>query len=110
LATTNYSICNIGETQWAICITESKKSREWFGSSHGEAFHQSLDTDFGGQGWQTFRKALDIRDRLTHPETFDNCHVVYFEEYCTRSEATKREEFFKSGQGREWISENITNK
>jgi hypothetical protein len=76
----------------------------------GEAFHQSLDTDFGGQGWQTFRKALDIRDRLTHPKTFDNCHVVYFEEYCTRSEAIKREEFFKSGQGREWISENITNK
>jgi hypothetical protein len=41
----------------------------------GEAFNQPLDTDFGDQGWQAFCEALDIRDRLTHPKTFDDCHV-----------------------------------
>ena len=36
--------------------------------------------------------------------------LIFSEEYSTRSEAMKREKFLKSGQGREWIHENITNK
>ena len=33
--------------------------------------------------------------------------LIYSEECATRSEAMKREKFLKSGQGREWIKENI---
>jgi hypothetical protein len=41
----------------------------------GEAFGQVLTVTFGDQGWQSFRDALDVRDRLTHPKTFEDCHV-----------------------------------
>ena len=34
-------------------------------------------------------------------------HLIYSEEHPTRSEAMKREKFFKSGQGREWVKGNI---
>ena len=33
--------------------------------------------------------------------------LIYSEEYLTRSEAMKRERFLKSGQGRDWIKDNI---
>ena len=35
--------------------------------------------------------------------------LIYSEEHATRSEAMKREKFLKSGQGREWIRDNILN-
>ena len=41
----------------------------------GEVFGQPLAITFGDQGWQSFRQALDVRDRLTHPKTFEDCHV-----------------------------------
>ncbi len=40
-----------------------------------EAFEQPLQTTFGDHGWQSFQAALDIRDRLTHPKTFEDCDV-----------------------------------
>ena len=33
--------------------------------------------------------------------------LIYSEKYSTRGEAMKREKFLKSGQGREWIKNNI---
>jgi putative endonuclease len=33
--------------------------------------------------------------------------LIYSEEHATRSEAMQREKFLKSGQGREWIRDNI---
>jgi predicted GIY-YIG superfamily endonuclease len=33
--------------------------------------------------------------------------MIYSEQYATRSEAMKRERFLKSGQGREWIKQNL---
>ena len=36
--------------------------------------------------------------------------LIYSEKYPTRSKAMIREKFLKSGQGREWIRENITSK
>jgi predicted GIY-YIG superfamily endonuclease len=33
--------------------------------------------------------------------------LIYSEEKETRSDAMKREKYLKSGQGREWIKENI---
>lgn len=33
--------------------------------------------------------------------------LIYSEKHSTRSEAMKREKFLKSGQGREWIYNNI---
>lgn len=41
----------------------------------GDAFGQPLAVTFGDRGWQSFRAALDIRDRITHPKTFEDCHV-----------------------------------
>jgi uncharacterized protein (DUF1778 family) len=40
-----------------------------------EAFAQPLNVTFGDQGWTSFREALDVRDRITHPKTFESCHV-----------------------------------
>ena len=33
--------------------------------------------------------------------------IVFTETYSTRSDAMQREKFFKSGQGRKWLDENI---
>ena len=41
----------------------------------GEAFQQPLAVSFGDTGWQSFRAALDVRDRITHPKTYQDCHV-----------------------------------
>lgn len=41
----------------------------------GEGFGEVLPNDFGGQGWASFREAIRVRDRLTHPRTFQDCHV-----------------------------------
>lgn len=35
--------------------------------------------------------------------------LIYYEEYSTRAEAMNREKFFKSGKGREWLKNNLTN-
>jgi putative endonuclease len=36
--------------------------------------------------------------------------LIYSEEFSTRSQAMKKEKFLKSGQGREWIRDNILEK
>ncbi len=36
--------------------------------------------------------------------------LVYYEEYSTRSEATKRERFLKTGQGRKFLDEMLINR
>ncbi|HVN83008.1 MAG TPA: hypothetical protein VMW38_28760, partial [Terriglobia bacterium] len=41
----------------------------------GDVFGHSLDDNFRDQGWQSFQAALDVRDGLTHPKTFEDCHV-----------------------------------
>lgn len=38
-------------------------------------FQLELVVNFGDGGWESFRSALDIRDRITHPKTFEECHV-----------------------------------
>ena len=35
--------------------------------------------------------------------------VIHSEEYVEKSEAIRRENFLKSGQGRKWLDENINN-
>ncbi len=47
--------------------------------------------------------------RYTHKQK-GPWRLVYSEEYATRSDAMRRERFFKSGQGREWIREYIIDK
>ena len=47
--------------------------------------------------------------RYTHKQK-GPWRLIYSEEHATRSEAIKREKFFKSGQGREWIHKDIINK
>jgi predicted GIY-YIG superfamily endonuclease len=46
--------------------------------------------------------------RYTHKQK-GSWHLIYSEELATRSEAMQREKFLKSGQGREWIKDNILN-
>ena len=41
----------------------------------GEGFGEPLAVTFGDQGWESFRGALDVRDRITHPKSFQDCHV-----------------------------------
>jgi len=40
-----------------------------------EGFGAPLKVEFGGRGWQAFQDAINIRDRLTHPKTYNDCHV-----------------------------------
>lgn len=47
--------------------------------------------------------------RYTHKQK-GPWHLVYSEKFDTSSDAMKRERFFKSGQGREWIKEHIIDK
>ena len=44
--------------------------------------------------------------RYTHKQK-GSWRLIYSEECSTRSEATQREKFLKSGQGREWIKRNV---
>lgn len=41
----------------------------------GEGFGEALAAEFGDQGWQAFQAAIVVRDRLTHPKTFEDCQV-----------------------------------
>ena len=38
------------------------------------AFNQTLRVQVGGHHWDAFLKATQIRDRITHPKTFHECH------------------------------------
>ena len=44
--------------------------------------------------------------RYTHKQK-GHWRLIHSEQHATRSEAMKREKFFKSGQGREWIKDYI---
>ncbi|MGH9382739.1 MAG: hypothetical protein ACRD2N_00360 [Vicinamibacterales bacterium] len=41
----------------------------------GEGFGEALAVEFGDQGWPAFQAAIIVRDRLTHPKTFEDCQV-----------------------------------
>ena len=41
----------------------------------GEAFGETLGVTFSDQGWGSFQSAVDVRDRITHPKSFQDCHV-----------------------------------
>jgi hypothetical protein len=41
----------------------------------GDAFTEQLKVDFSDGGWVSFQDALDVRNRVTHPKTFNDCHV-----------------------------------
>lgn len=58
----------------------------------GDAFGQPLTLDFGNIGWESFRAALDVRDRLTHPKTFSDCLV-------------NEDDLDKVDKGHEWFRE-----
>jgi hypothetical protein len=39
------------------------------------AFGQPMNMPFGDQGWASFQTAVAIRDRITHPKTFQDCDI-----------------------------------
>lgn len=43
--------------------------------SAGDAFGEPLAITFADQEWQCFQAAVAVRDRLTHPKTFEDCQV-----------------------------------
>ena len=40
-----------------------------------DAFGATIHVSFGDQGWASFQKAVEVRDRITHPKGFEDCHV-----------------------------------
>ncbi len=46
---------------------------------------------------------------VTFTSKFRPWKLIYFEVFSTRSEAMKREKIFKSGKGRQWLKNIITN-
>lgn len=41
----------------------------------GEGLGELLALQYGDAGYQQFGKAVAVRDRITHPKSFDDCHV-----------------------------------
>jgi len=41
----------------------------------GETLGHALVVRFDNQGWQDFGAAIKIRDRITHPKSFEDCHI-----------------------------------
>jgi len=39
------------------------------------AFEEALHVLFGDQGWASFQQAVQVRDRLTHPKSLEDCSV-----------------------------------
>ncbi len=62
---------------WCIRSNTCKSSGSCapFTATAGDAFGQSLAVTFSDNGWQFFRAAIDVRDRITHPKTFQDCDV-----------------------------------
>ncbi len=46
------------------------------------------------------------RNRYTRKQK-GTWRIIYKEEYATRAEAMRREQFLKSGQGRQWVTSNV---
>lgn len=42
----------------------------------GLGFGQSLKVTFGDRGWMTFKDAMDLRHRVTHPKKIDDCWIL----------------------------------
>jgi hypothetical protein len=40
-----------------------------------EAFGQRLNVRYDDQGWQSFKHALDVRNQITHPKSYNDCTV-----------------------------------
>jgi hypothetical protein len=41
----------------------------------GESFDEEMVLNFGDNGWQIFRDAIKIRNRITHPKTREDCEI-----------------------------------
>jgi hypothetical protein len=41
----------------------------------GIGFEQPLKVTFGDQGWTTFRSAMEVRNRVTHPKNVHDCWI-----------------------------------
>jgi len=63
-----------------------------------------------GQTSKDVFKRLSEHNRNCNKWTKENgpFKLIHYEEFNSRSEAIKRERFLKSGQGRKWLDENIS--
>ena len=41
----------------------------------GDGFGQELDITFGDDGWVTFKDAMELRNRVTHPKRAEDCWI-----------------------------------
>jgi hypothetical protein len=41
----------------------------------GTSFGQELTITFGDQGWETFRSAMELRNKVTHPKRVEDCWI-----------------------------------
>ena len=51
------------------------KLRVVYKTAAPKAFLQPLSIEFADEGWRAFCAALEVRDQITHPKTFVDCHV-----------------------------------
>jgi len=59
---------------------------------------------YTGQTSDLQRRLLEHNSGISHSTKHGhNWQVIYKEEFSTRSEAMKREKWFKTGVGREWL-------
>ena len=43
---------------------------------HAKARNLELQISFGSQGWEQFRKAVDLRHQITHPKSLETLNIT----------------------------------
>ena len=59
---------------WEQYLQLQRKLRAVYRAA-GHAFRRPLRVTFGDQGWSSLQLAVTVRDRITHPKSFQDCHV-----------------------------------
>jgi len=69
LAEKTYDISDKGEAEERPYLGQIGKNLKFAFRCFAKAFDLKFKPDYGGDGWQAFRQAVKIRNRITHPKT-----------------------------------------
>lgn len=61
----------VGKSKKTMCDTFKRAVKV-----HAKARNMELQISFGGQGWEQFRKALDLRNQITHPKSLETLNTT----------------------------------
>ncbi len=73
---------------YVYVLKSIKNGKRYIGQTSKNVLERLVDHNVGSNSWTRINKPFKI---------------LYSEEYSTRTEAIKRENFLKSGQGRKWL-------